>query len=156
MHSKIFAAYQFQSTHPAWGGTKIVLHFFDEFDISIHPPRVGWDRKGVASRKGGWKISIHPPRVGWDNEFVQRKAVHNISIHPPRVGWDVMRGGVPPDQAYFNPPTPRGVGRRNGHRLVEFRHISIHPPRVGWDEDGEIMLDEDEISIHPPRVGWGS
>ena len=33
----------FQSTHPAWGGTDGLRPTTAAFDISIHPPRVGWD-----------------------------------------------------------------------------------------------------------------
>ena len=34
----------FQSTHPAWGGTGGGSTSAALIDISIHPPRVGWDR----------------------------------------------------------------------------------------------------------------
>ena len=34
----------FQSTHPARGGTKIRRPGGDEVEISIHPPRTGWDK----------------------------------------------------------------------------------------------------------------
>ena len=34
------------------------------------------------------QISIHPPRAGWDlNKLIEGRAVF-ISIHPPRAGWD--------------------------------------------------------------------
>ena len=36
------------------------------FEISIHPPREGWDA-GIADHVEGLHfISIHPPREGWD------------------------------------------------------------------------------------------
>ena len=80
---------EFQSTHPVRGGT-IDLRFFQRvWDISIHPPRAGWDAEclyllhksrdfnpptpcGVGPRPpaallGRRSISIHPPRAGWDN-----------------------------------------------------------------------------------------
>ena len=55
----------FQSTHPVWGGTPEVFFCAVQRCISIHPPRVGWDKDD----RGWWyadTISIHPPRVGWD------------------------------------------------------------------------------------------
>ena len=37
----------FQSTHPAWGGTgKTQTEIRRLMQISIHPPRMGWDRQG--------------------------------------------------------------------------------------------------------------
>ncbi len=35
----------FQSTHPVWGGTGVGRWSLIAKDISIHPPRVGWDGK---------------------------------------------------------------------------------------------------------------
>ena len=57
-------------------------------NISIHPPREGWD--GDYGYKAAVKagISIHPPREGWDT--LPGSFYHSmiISIHPPREGWD--------------------------------------------------------------------
>ena len=52
-------------------------------------------------------ISIHPPREGWDVYFffVPNRLVW-ISIHPPREGWDQMMHDMAEDIADFNPPTP--------------------------------------------------
>ena len=33
----------FQSTHPVWGGTIGERNNMTVINISIHPPRVGWD-----------------------------------------------------------------------------------------------------------------
>ena len=123
------------------------------FQISIHPPRVGWDCKSrstlhfyvhfnpptpcgvgripLMSSKPRLSISIHPPRVGWDTGKRGGAADRMISIHPPRVGWD---------------PVPE--------HYYKGRCISIHPPRVGWDGYLRTMADKTNISIHPPRVGW--
>ena len=35
--------FQFQSTHPVWGGTPVDKLRDKLIKISIHPPRVGWD-----------------------------------------------------------------------------------------------------------------
>ena len=101
----------FQSTHPVWGGTEIKRLVDQCQDISIHPPRVGWDDQGMLEVKNSI-ISIHPPRVGWDGGMDDLDmAQFLISIHPPRVGWDPRWSAAEP------------------HVL----QISIHPPRVGWD-----------------------
>ena len=169
----------FQSTHPAWGGTHKsidhsyllsnfnpptprgvglwrVRYFTASVEISIHPPRVGWDCGACGTLPPAWRfqsthpawggtgtagkgvgkpecISIHPPRVGWDTGMAPQVGVSmEISIHPPRVGWDRCRNA-----------DGRGCD------------ISIHPPRVGWDTMlYDAMMTQMDISIHPPRVGW--
>ena len=165
----------FQSTHPVWGGTGHQLEA-----LRIH------------------EISIHPPRVGWDDLLALLRLRDAISIHPPRVGWDPVIPCSAPVMPYFNPPTPCGVGLgavvvpslllafQSTHPvwggtfqgpldieniLFQSTHpvwggtianqvvtytqlISIHPPRVGWDTEFTVSILVVRISIHPPRVGW--
>ena len=103
----------FQSTHPVRGGTRRCGlpvwpgSYFNPptpcgvgrsfpvcgehaSDISIHPPRAGWDG-GLVNDDGVVRISIHPPRAGWDNGHALLLALRYISIHPPRAGWDSWR-----------------------------------------------------------------
>ena len=49
----------FQSTHPVWGGTATVRPFKTEKTISIHPPRVGWDRRREHGNDRIW--NFNPP-----------------------------------------------------------------------------------------------
>ena len=79
---------RFQSTHPVWGGTLQTITDDFKARISIHPPRMGWDK---SCKDGDMlsDISIHPPRVGWDQRFFCD------------YWWCWL---------YFNPPTPCGVG----------------------------------------------
>ena len=58
----------FQSTHPVWDGTIVVIRRVVGVVISIHPSRVGWDSKASWMRSI-IRISIHPSRVGWDLLF---------------------------------------------------------------------------------------
>ena len=80
-------------------------------EISIHPPRVGWDQwNSYAGRE--WKRfqSTHPVWGGTCCPVYYRHSHHQISIHPPRVGWDfgpTVESGL---DEHFNPPTPCGVG----------------------------------------------
>ena len=55
------------------------------------------------------EISIHPPREGWDKQQAYITAYNEISIHPPREGWDDVHHGDRRTAYNFNPPTPRGV-----------------------------------------------
>ena len=48
---------------------------------------MGWDENNF-NRADGLNISIHPPRVGWDFLPHEYFRIVDISIHPPRVGWD--------------------------------------------------------------------
>ena len=147
----------FQSTHPVWGGTKrsasvkSVTRNFNPptpcgvgqksckegdmlSDISIHPPRVGWDIKGNREKVNIAKfqsthpvwggtlavfvlvyfivISIHPPRVGWDGGNLRRIRFLNEfqSTHPVWGGTPGSSGQIRPSD--FNPPTPCGVGQQ--------------------------------------------
>ena len=56
-------------------------------NISIHPPREGWD---AADGEETWKsfISIHPPREGWDFHVLQLfpDLLLFQSTHPVRGG----------------------------------------------------------------------
>ena len=80
---------QFQSTHPVWGGTQNEFALSLPFQISIHPPRVGWDI--LPDHIGiDFLISIHPPRGGWDLQEADTLTQADISIHPPRGGWDIF------------------------------------------------------------------
>ena len=60
----------FQSTHPAWGGT----------------------RQGALTLNAPIFQSTHPA-WGGTLEQLSKGGVTNISIHPPRVGWDVSKHG---------------------------------------------------------------
>ncbi len=73
----------------------------------------------------------------------------HISIHPPRTGWDKT---VSPDflyLAYFNPPTPYGVGLGIFDSFGFSPNISIHPPRTGWDFNA-ILIIIDQVYFNPP------
>ncbi len=105
---------EFQSTLPVWGGTTPWQQSERFSSISIHPPRVGRDRKSAAgptikpyfnppspcvegpgSRSSSTLpkiISIHPPRMGRDRSIVERDKAAWISIHPPRMGRDPPPG----------------------------------------------------------------
>ena len=80
--------------------------------ISIHPPRMGWDRVVGGQSKGQYQISIHPPRMGWDPPvFPDNPHILRFqSTHPAWGGtrklWDCPQR-ISSD---FNPPTPHGVG----------------------------------------------
>ena len=125
--------YGFQSTHPVRGGTgctsppRFSLSRFQ----STHPVRGG--TAGGQRPQTGHDISIHPPRAGWDLHQVSTSYAVPISIHPPRAGWDCRLLRRLRRRGYFNPPTPCGVGRRGTWPCFAGLGISIHPPRAGWD-----------------------
>ena len=102
--------FQFQSTHPGWGATKINFRHLRQYSISIHAPRVGCDNRPTCIR---WRDKHFNPRtpggVRLLEQFELLRRVH-ISIHAPRVGCDGVRG-------------VESCGN----------HISIHAPRVGCD-----------------------
>ena len=121
---------EFQSTLPVWGGT--VAGFGGDYllDISIHPPRVGRDIRGMRNPMNSW-ISIHPPRVGRDC-----------------CGWASSR-----KPTVFQSTLPVWGGTFPAMVGYAACYISIHPPRVGRDMPREALETVSNISIHPPRVG---
>ena len=99
-------------------------------------------------------ISIHPPLAGWDLDDPAGRYSHYISIHPPLAGWD-MDAAVPGHgYAYFNPPTPCGVGQYTPRAWEPGRTFqSTHPLRGGTIAPADLAADTN-ISIHPPLAGW--
>ena len=142
------------SIHPPRGGwDPHPRNFRYQRPISIHPPRGGWDDIGDIVGTTDI-ISIHPPRGGWDilDKFDPTGAT--ISIHPPRGGWDHRRPGRSRWSSHFNPPTPWGVG----HQLSDFLPCldifqSTHPVGGGTGKITRFYRGI-RISIHPPRGGW--
>ena len=131
MTSSIFAS-SFQSTHPVRGGTGALCEKGGGINISIHPPRAGWDVKDMLPEDDEQIISIHPPRAGWDYVQVFGLVSQHISIHPPRAGWDLLGGGGIDQGGDFNPPTPCGVGPYCYPLINERDEFqSTHPVRGG-------------------------
>ena len=173
------ASQQFQSTHPARGGTAALTIMRLSFFISIHPPREGWDDRRKEEKRRAY-ISIHPPREGWDEIAAYQRAYREAfqSTHPARGGTPAAPSAPPARSDFnpptprgvgrcprtgqdvrndFNPPTPRGVGRQTGNGRFGLYVISIHPPREGWDDATPVTSPFlPLISIHPPREGWDS
>ena len=146
----------FQSTHPVWGGTVFHDFFGGDVNISIHPPRVGWDPNRVLRLWLLHSISIHPPRVGWDYR-VSLLFLHRFYFNPPtrcgvgRLG-QFYYGGV----KYFNPPTPCGVGLDpNIQELPDTLFQSTHPVWGGTISGGSLLLPDIFQSTHPVWGGTG-
>ena len=98
---------QFQSTHPVRGGTD-TYSFSDNYaEISIHPPREGWDNRPKSCKFPSFTFqSTHPVRGGTSGCRARTHA-SSISIHPPREGWDGLSSpGLLSFGLDFNPPTP--------------------------------------------------
>ena len=123
--------FQFQSTHPGWGATKINFRHLRQYSISIHAPRVGCDNRPTCIR---WRDKHFNPRT------------------PGGVRRRSWRGKL--WESYFNPRTPGGVRLIANQLPYNIIHISIHAPRVGcdlrWKCRWRCPL---IISIHAPRVG---
>ena len=98
---------QFQSTPPARGATAPSFPSMYASPISIHAPREGGDRAGVAG-DGSLLISIHAPREGGDPPKLDYFLDKLISIHAPREGGDLPGMTRISFWQYFNPRPPRG------------------------------------------------
>ena len=85
---RLHTLFKFQSTHPVRGGTADYYAGYAEEDISIHPPRAGWDAEELGRVLLDLAFqSTHPVRGGTSGWF-DKSDKEGISIHPPRAGWD--------------------------------------------------------------------
>ena len=92
------------------GWDEVVEDEAPEVDISIHPPRVGWDLAYMMLHSGLQRFqSTHPVWGGTSYSLLLVVSVVFQSTHP------VWGGTANPEKYQYNPV------------------ISIHPPRVGWD-----------------------
>ena len=146
---------EFQSTHPARGGT---IRDHKQHDAtsqfqSTHPARGGTGVQNVDSLDA--MISIHPPRTGWDSS-ASTADFRASNFNPPTPhGVGLSDGTGLCHASYFNPPTPHGVGRRRKPAWEKPKRISIHPPRTGWDGRVMYMRVSKYLfqSTHPARGG---
>ena len=124
---------QFLSTYPVRGTTDgETLMPPDDFNISIHVPRAGYDTLALPC---GMNPRYFYPRTPCGVRPIEKRrwrARRNISIHVPRAGYD------------------KSVTRKSSKRS-----ISIHVPRAGYDRTGDFVeLAGGNISIHVPRAGY--
>ena len=79
----ILAEEGFQSTRPVWGATQDAAMLYLDYDVSIHAPRVGRDRRKDIMLTAT-SVSIHAPRVGRDHELdVAETRIHCFNPRAP-------------------------------------------------------------------------
>ena len=124
---------QFQSTHPAWGATTSRRDGGGAWEISIHAPRVGCDRRERLNPFSWNNFNPRTPRGVRPAFSVLFNCTVAISIHAPRVGCDQIAIIPCAGSRHFNPRTPRGVRPMTLICIFQIQVISIHAPRVGCD-----------------------
>ena len=144
---------RFQSTHPVWGGTPTCISTSCKRRFqSTHPVWGGTPRRHRPS--GNRRISIHPPRVGWDRAdvpFIGGKYDFNPPT-PCGVGLGFLSAVSSPERFQSTHPVWGGTALLSALGLSD-QFQSTHPVWGGTLR----KLDTDDtvdISIHPPRVGW--
>jgi len=94
----------FQFTRPAWGATPFPWFLLQEYDVSIHAPRVGRDQVIGELRLAGVRFNSRAPRGARPWSTVS-PGVPFVSIHAPRVGRDSTPQYVlPPPGFQFTRP----------------------------------------------------
>ena len=91
----------------------------------------GTDERDACVAAGD--ISIHPPRVGWDDIVPFQTPPPRYFNPPTPCGVGLICNFQRLLEIDFNPPTPCGVGLDKRREYEDRMRISIHPPRVGWD-----------------------
>ncbi len=145
---------RFQSTHPAWGATSLIVFGGRTYGISIHAPRVGCD---TARRQIGvinYIFQSTHPAWGATRFLWVYQIPHAISIHAPRVGCDLRPPVRPSVRRYFNPRTPRGVRRQPKMLFLLTTHFNPRTPRgVRLIQDALVCMKILFQSTHP---AWGA
>ena len=112
----------------------------------------GTDERDACVAAGD--ISIHPPRVGWDDIVPFQTPPPRYFNPPTPCGVGLICNFQRLLEIDFNPPTPCGVGLEStwtGAAKIQFQ--STHP--VWGGTAGRLPhLRHSDISIHPHRVGW--
>ena len=78
--------------------------------VSIHPPRVGRDRKIASHFVTSFRFNPLSPCGEGLGPAAQGNVAAEVSIHPPRVGRDPGYVSKVKVEACFNPPSPCGEG----------------------------------------------
>ena len=131
--TKIAGHTTFQSTHPVWGGTNSRKNPNREHVISIHPPRVGWDR--TSSDILAISLHFNPPTpcgVGLVKLVSNSNITTFQSTHPVWGGTFVTLCFFS-ELLLFQSTHPVWGGTQTKRAGQPAGQISIHPPRVGWD-----------------------
>ena len=124
----------FQSTLPVWGGTLFATPPLAGCEFQSTLPVWGGTATNIVATRPGC-ISIHPPRVGRDRRYLGYDRDHNSDFNPPSpCGEGPGRARtLIPSVNDFNPPSPCGEGPVLADVFTAWMPISIHPPRVGRD-----------------------
>ena len=123
----------FQSTRPVWGATSVIFYDDQGYNISIHAPRVGRDRRSRPCRC--WE-----PR---------------ISIHAPRVGRDAPASATSEPSAAFQSTRPVWGATSPSSDDTSAAEISIHAPRVGRDPR-TLLFSPFPVKFQSTRPVWGA
>ena len=117
--------------------------------ISIHPPRMGWDRIVKQNRRA---MDFNPPTphgVG-HRIFPMSPDCFNISIHPPRMGWDPFLSSFGRSNKQFQSTHPAWGGTAVGIETMTPAQLfqSTHPAWGGTS--GQIPDLPDMENFNPP------
>ena len=122
----------FQSTHPVWDATAVLLALEGVVEISIHASRMGCDLTPYVKSACREFQSTHPV---WDATNADDLWVADlqISIHASRMGCDEPWGRRADGEQKFQSTHPvwDATGSRVGFSACFF--ISIHASRMGCD-----------------------
>ena len=148
-------SHTFQSTLPAWGATNSERRLFQQYDISIHAPRMGSDKfKNVFLSKGDVFQSTLPAWGATDTDAasnVQERDFNPRSPHGERPARWPDR--LPP--SYFNPRSPHGERQLKSKYKKVLEAISIHAPRMGSDLN-DLPMKKMQMLFQSTLPAWGA
>ena len=128
--NRIFAAQEFQSTHPRGVRLAALLGLSIRVTVSIHAPAWG-ATTSIWQARNSRPVSIHAPAWGATCRHVRQRACLRVSIHAPAWGATLKASGVFLLGHCFNPRTRVGCdGRIVRDQLQGEAFQSTHPRGV--------------------------
>ena len=145
--------FQFQSTLPAWGATRVQRRQSYLHTISIHAPRMGSDFRLLPIVQKQALISIHAPRMGSDlpwKEYISITPIFQSTL--PAWGATASNTATTPLERFQSTLPARGATTRLMKCLRKLLFQSTLPAR-GATHSRQWAVRCVHISIHAPREG---
>ena len=130
--NRIFAAQEFQSTHPRGVRLAALLGLSIRVTVSIHAPAWG-ATTSIWQARNSRPVSIHAPAWGATCRHVRQRACLRVSIHAPAWGATPAQPAAGTTAGRFQSTHPRGV-RLHFHAISLPEGAGFNPrTRVGCD-----------------------
>ena len=151
--NRIFAAQEFQSTHPRGVRLAALLGLSIRVTVSIHAPAWG-ATTSIWQARNSRPVSIHAPAWGATCRHVRQRACLRVSIHAPAWGATPAQPAAGTTAGRFQSTHPRGVRLALIMGLASINKFQSTHPRGVRLLHAEGHIRDGPVSIHAPA--WGA